>query len=357
MFMKILRSLCFFVLSAFLLSQVRAQDKSPTTKTATPVPTPAEIDAAVGMLQNQVQTQTPPPLELRRDEVPKNKDVPQDFREHTPVTLPGTAQQALLAGMPWGNQVNLPARGKDGRILYTFGEALPILVCSPLRICVVELEAGEQFTGVPHIGDSIRWDLSIETSGAGDTAHPIIVLKPKDKDLDTSLFVTTTRRSYYIRLLSTSEVYTPIIAFSYPEEQRAEVARQIEQQQEHRKFIDATQISVLPTPVENMFFDYTMKGDHSLRPVRVMDDGAKTYIQMPPDVIHRELPTLAIEGPGGKELVNFRVKGNIYIVDRLFNRAVLLLGAGKHTQKVEIIRNSKGHDNDAHSAQVATGGF
>jgi type IV secretory pathway VirB9-like protein len=37
-------------------------------------------------------------------------------------------------------------------------------------------------------------------------------------------------------------------------------------------------------------------------------------------------------------MVNYRVKDNIYIVDRLFDRAALLLGVGKHQTKVEIVR-------------------
>jgi type IV secretion system protein VirB9 len=71
-----------------------------------------------------------------------------------------------------------------------------------------------------------------------------------------------------------------------------------------------------------------------------MDDGAKTYIQMPIETIHRELPVLVVKGPNGSEMVNYRVKDNTYIVDRLFDRAALLLGSGKHQVKVELIRQA-----------------
>jgi type IV secretory pathway VirB9-like protein len=40
-------------------------------------------------------------------------------------------------------------------------------------------------------------------------------------------------------------------------------------------------------------------------------------------------------------MVNYRVKDNIYIVDRLFDRAALLLGVGKHQTKVEIVREQE----------------
>ena len=64
----------------------------------------------------------------------------------------------------------------------------------------------------------------------------------------------------------------------------------------------------------------------------------KTYIQMPDEAIHRELPVLVVKTADGSEMVNYRVKDNIYIVDRLFDRAALLLGVGKHQTKVEIVR-------------------
>jgi type IV secretion system protein TrbG len=95
------------------------------------------------------------------------------------------------------------------------------------------------------------------------------------------------------------------------------------------------------TSLENMYWNYEIKGgDASTRPVRVMDDGAKTYIQMPVETIHRELPVLVVHGPNGTEMVNYRVKDNMYIVDRLFDRAGLLLGSGKHQTKVFLVRKA-----------------
>ena len=87
--------------------------------------------------------------------------------------------------------------------------------------------------------------------------------------------------------------------------------------------------------VEQMNFDYTVRGgDEHIRPVRVFDDGAKTYIQMPPELQHREAPVLLVVGKDGKgEMTNYRVKDQTYIVDRLFDRANLVLGSGKKAQK------------------------
>jgi type IV secretion system protein VirB9 len=94
--------------------------------------------------------------------------------------------------------------------------------------------------------------------------------------------------------------------------------------------------------IEKVNFDYTIRGgDDHIRPLRVFDDGAKTYIQMPPEIQHREAPALLVVGKDGKgEMTNYRVKDQTYIVDRLFDHANLVLGSGKKAQKVEISRGT-----------------
>jgi type IV secretion system protein TrbG len=53
--------------------------------------------------------------------------------------------------------------------------------------------------------------------------------------------------------------------------------------------------------VEKVNFDYTIRGGHEhIRPLRVFDDGAKTYIQMPSELQYREAPVLLVVGKDGK---------------------------------------------------------
>jgi len=91
---------------------------------------------------------------------------------------------------------------------------------------------------------------------------------------------------------------------------------------------------------DKLNFDYKVTGgNEQMRPVRVFDDGAKTYIQMRSEIQNREAPVLVVLGSDGKgEMTNYRVQHQTYIVDRLFERARLILGAGKKAQKVEITR-------------------
>jgi type IV secretion system protein VirB9 len=171
----------------------------------------------------------------------------------------------------------------------------------------------------------------------------MIVIKPKALGLDTDLLVTTDRRAYYVRLISKPEEYLARVAFAYPDDEdakwKAYLAR--EQEQRRREEFEASQISPVES-LENLNFNYTIQGgDSNMRPVRVVDDGKKTYIQMPPEAAHRELPILAVLEPDGKAgLVNYRVKADMYIVDRLFDRGALILGVGKKAQRTEIIRGT-----------------
>ena len=251
-----------------------------------------------------------------------------------------TGLDALLISRDWEASHNTPAIGNDGRVVYTYGAGLPIVVCAPLHVCMVELEPGEKIIGEPHIGDSVRWEVAPTASGSGPDSTPILIIKPRISGLDTTMVVPTDRRAYYIRLQSKPAEYVARVTFTYPEDHNRQwqvfLAKQHEQEQQEK----AQRVAKLPNnAIENLYWKYAIRGgSSSTRPVHVMDDGVKTYIQMPEEAIHRELPVLVVKTPDGSEMVNYRVKDNIYIVDRLFDRAALLLGVGKHQTKVEIVR-------------------
>jgi P-type conjugative transfer protein TrbG len=284
-----------------------------------------------------LSTTAPPPA--------VSPEVPRTFEAKRDVALNATGMEAVVLSREWAESRNVPAPGKDGRVMYAYGGGLPIVVCAPLHVCILELEPGEKIVGEPHIGDSIRWEISPSVSGSGPDAIPLIIIKPRIAGLDTTMVVPTDRRAYYVRLESKPNEYVARVAFSYPEDSKQKwqeyLAKQREAEQQEK--IAAERVAELPnTALEKMYWNYEIKGgDVSTRPLHVMDDGAKTYIQMPAETIHRELPVLVVKGPNGSEMVNYRVKDNMYIVDRLFDRAALLLGSGKHQTKVELIRQAE----------------
>jgi P-type conjugative transfer protein TrbG len=288
---------------------------------------------------------TVPALSKGTASSPVSPEVPRAYEAKHDVALNATGAEAVLLSREWSESRNVPVPGKDGRVVYPYGGGLPIVVCAPLHVCILELEPGEKIAGEPHIGDSIRWEISPSASGSGPDATPLIIIKPRIAGLDTTMVVPTDRRAYYVRLESKPNEYVARVAFSYPEDSKQKwheyLVKQREAEREEKAA--AERVAELPnTAIENMYWNYEIKGgDVSTRPVHVMDDGAKTYIQMPVETIHRELPVLVVQGPNGSEMVNYRVKDNMYIVDRLFDRAALLLGSGKHQIKVELIRKGE----------------
>ncbi len=278
------------------------------------------------------------------------KTVPRADLTKTPTSTPDinlspTAQAAVRVSEKWRGEPNQPAPSPDGRVLYSFGAGLPTVVCAPLRVCMIELQAGERIVGEPQIGDSVRWNISPAMYGAGADATSVIVLKPTISGLDTNLLIATDRRAYYLRLISKPEEYVARVAFQYPEDDNSRKWHQqmIEQQLAAKK-VKSDSDSPAMLAVDKLNFGYRISGSNEhLRPLRVYDDGAKTYIQMPPEIEHRDVPVLLVMSADGKgEMTNYRVRQQTYIVDRLFDRAQLVLGAGKKSQKVEIDREPKG---------------
>jgi P-type conjugative transfer protein TrbG len=324
---------------------VRLQ-RTPARNTVVPEGVPSPDKYPFNQLVDTLQSDNPPTSQASSGAVPvlapgsPVSEVPKDFKPAKDVPLPGPAKEALSVGQAWMTENHTPAPGKDGRVLYTYGAGLPTLVCAPLRVCVVELETGEKLVGEPQIGDSIRWIISPANSGSGDFATSMIVVKPKQSGLDTNLLVTTDRRAYYLRLISKPEDYLARIAFTYPENEAAKWKAQLAHQEQLRR--EESEIKIAPVAsLDQLCFDYRIQGgDENMRPIRVVDDGKQTFIQMTPNAANREAPVLVILGADGAEMVNYRVKGETYIVDRLFERGALILGAGKNTRRTEIIRGT-----------------
>lgn len=271
----------------------------------------------------------------------KAAEVPADYMPPKDVALPAAAKEALEVGEAWMTEKHQPAPGKDGRVLYTYGAGLPTVVCAPLRVCVLELEPGEKLVGEPHIGDSVRWMIAPAMAGRTESASQMIVIKPQMPGLDTNLLVTTDRRAYYVRLISKADEYLARVAFAYPELEAQRWQAHLLREQQRKEELEASRVSGVAS-IEGLYFDYrVIGGDENMRPVRVVDDGRQTFIQMTPNAANREAPVLVVTGTDGKpEMVNYRVKGDMYIVDRLFERGALVLGAGKKARRVEVVRGT-----------------
>ena len=329
---------------------------SAAPKKGVPAPAEYEFDKLIGQLQAdprrsaQANPSMPAasegvPLHLKREDSASDNEsaseVPADFDANKTVPLPEDASQAIDVDGSWKGQSALPSPGQDGRVVYTYGAGLPTVVCAPLRLCVIELESGERLIGEPHVGDSVRWLIDPATSGEGAHERALIVVKPKGPGLDTNMLLTTDRRLYYLRLVSTASEYIARTSFEYPAAETARWrAHLLESEQRRKEAIEQSQLAPLRT-IEDLYFDYRVLGKHhELRPVRIFDDGEKTYVQMREQSLHRELPVLVVVGNQGPEMVNYRVKGTVYVVDRIFEHGALILGEGKKAKRLDILRGT-----------------
>ena len=95
---------------------------------------------------------------------------------------------------------------------------------------------------------------------------------------------------------------------------------------------------------DRLSFGYEIVGGQGLawRPVRVFDDGEHVYIQMPTALQASEAPALLVQSRGESALVNYRVRLPYYVVDRLFDTAVLIVGVGRYQDRVTIQRKADG---------------
>ena len=59
----------------------------------------------------------------------------------------------------------------------------------------------------------------------------------------------------------------------------------------------------------------------------MFDDGRRTWIEFPPGVAAADMPPLFVVTGEGAEIVNYRVQGQRYVIDRVFDRAELRFGA------------------------------
>jgi type IV secretion system protein TrbG len=235
-----------------------------------------------------------------------------------------------------------PVPGPDGTIRFLYGQSQPSIVCAVLQVCDIELQPGEQVSSV-NVGDAVRWLVEPALSGAGDQAVQHLVIKPLDVGLETSLMVTTDRRTYHMRLRSHRTEYMPRVAFSYPDS----VDRKWDMLKKHSAQQRAA-AAAKEQPREylgNLDFRYRVSGNAPFRPARVYNDGVKTIIEMPSTFSQGEAPTLLVVRASGslfkkddEVMVNYRLQDGRYIVDTLFEKAVLVAGVGRGQRKVTIER-------------------
>jgi P-type conjugative transfer protein TrbG len=301
---------------------------------------PASLAAAEGWTTSVQPTGGLKDSQARRDGPPPRLN-PLDGPQ-APLTR--KERRGVAYGRQWTDNADMPARGPDGSVVFTFGATLPTVVCAPLYVCDLVLEAGESVNDL-NVGDSVRWQITPATQGASEASITHVIIKPTDIGLVTNLIITTNRRAYTIKLVSRAEDWMPRVAFHYPNDLRVQWGA-------YRQAANARSEAgaAIGSGAADFDFGYSVSGDSpSWRPVRVFANGAKTYIEFPRDIGSGELPTLVALGDDGglftepsKQLVNYRFVNGRFEVDKVLQRAALISGVGRDQVAVRIERRGEG---------------
>jgi P-type conjugative transfer protein TrbG len=249
----------------------------------------------------------------------------------TPSALPG--QEAPAAERVEAEKREPGRRGAGAAMVHAWREgALYRLPTAPERVSEIALQPGETLISVA-AGDTVRWVIGDTTSGSGSSRRTHILVKPSESGLRTNLIIATDRRVYHLELRSEARGSMPSLSWTYPEDELLALRRS------EAAAVAATSVSDGLT-VEALNFGYRIEGDSpDWRPVRAFDDGRQVFIEFPAGLAASEAPPLFLLGAdGGAELVNYRLRGRYYVVDRLFTAAELRLGQ-KRQQVVRITRS------------------
>ncbi len=204
---------------------------------------------------------------------------------------------------------------------------------APERVTDIMLQPGEQLGSVA-AGDTARWVIGDTTSGSGAEKRAHVLIKPFRAGLLTNLVITTDRRTYHLLVTSAPGSAMSAISWSYPQDALMAL---------RKTQVDAAAAAPVAAGMDlaQLRFNYAISGDRpSWRPLRAFDDGRQTFIEFPADLGVGEAPPLFVTGADGLvQLVNYRLRGRFYVVDRLFDAAELRLGA-KRQQIVRITRET-----------------
>jgi type IV secretion system protein VirB9 len=232
-------------------------------------------------------------------------------------------REAVAAAETASRQV--PMRYQGGIMRYPWDESFTYEIHTrPYRVTDIILEAGETVLEQPVMSENNVWEVAAGVSRSGNKDVQHFFLKPSKANLATDMVIITDRRVYHLHLKSFSDRHMVMVRWDYPSIPAMTalavpglVSGKTAGYERSEALVDPAFLS----------FDYTMKYSIFKKPAwlpcRVYDDGAKTYIQMDEKVLHGESPGLFNQKD---ERINYRVKGNLVIIDELVEKVTLKVG-------------------------------
>jgi len=200
------------------------------------------------------------------------------------------------------------------------------IYAQPLRVTDITLQPGERAVEPPFVSDSERWIIGAGLSYENGQPVQHIYVKPETSGLEASLIINTDRRVYRIILRSYATVHMPFVRWRYTNSFP-----------QNYNFVPSAATSsaasrdgsnTLPG-IDPRFLSLDYRITYSFfskpywLPELVFDDGMKTYISFPSQVLQREMPVVF---ENRRDVVNYRVIDNLIVIDKLVETITVRIG-------------------------------
>jgi type IV secretion system protein VirB9 len=237
--------------------------------------------------------------------------------------VPLSAAEAVAASLESAQRVPLEYQG--GVMRYPYDESFIYDIHTrPYRVTDIILEPGEVVLEQPIMSENNVWEVAagVSRNAGQDVQH--FFLKPSKLNLSTDMIIITDRHVYHLNLKSFPDRHMIMVKWNYPPSFTPSLGRGTVSSLELPGKIENEGVLVDPSFLS---FDYKLTYSVFKKPLwlprRIYDDGSKTYIQLDSRVLHTESPALFNKND---ERINYRLKGDIIILDELIEKVTLRLG-------------------------------
>ena len=219
----------------------------------------------------------------------------------------------------------IPAPKENRIVRYTYSPDVIFRILSvPNLTTHLELGEDEGVKETPAIGDSAQWMVT------GGPRH--LFIKPLRFDLETSLTVVTNKRTYQFQLIAGKSPAAQVfqkVSFVYPDRElevkllkESKIA--VVEAEQNRLDQQVVAANVDPSSLD---FSFDITGDAPFKPTAVYTNGKFTFLVMPNT---QDSPAIfLLDEAGNPSLINYQVKTNVIVVERVATRLLLKLGSAE----------------------------
>lgn len=229
---------------------------------------------------------------------------------------------ALASLSARSEMVPTPLTGDTRLVTFEYDPENTYLVLSrPKAHTHIMMPEGELLESVM-AGDTASWEIT----PSKNLKH--LFIKPKYEDIETTLTLLTTNKTFQVVIRSTGEgrKWYQQVAWEVPKGFVFDIGANIPKnnpQLENTQRLQAgekidTAVGIDPTKLN---YAYTVTGSESFKPTQVFDDGQKVWLQMPKGLV--EMPAVFAKEGRDLVLVNYLVKNDFIQIQQLVERIVL----------------------------------